>query len=403
MRTKLNLIFLAILAIMTSCSSDDNDPVATNLGGEVAGSYSGYTSAAATYFTDMINVDQTIVLVDANNNTVNLTYKSEDWGTFTFSKLPITVSNGEYSIEGEGTTVMGMDVTTQKNYTCTVSATISKDKKTTTYVFKVPTVMGGLVITFTNGDAPANKAVADKYTGYTVANFQYTTIPMTNNAQTVTIAANTDATAKLTYTSNTWGVFTIETATVILKDGSYAIEGTGTTVMGMEGAEKKSYPCTVAGTISKDKKTVALTFTVPSVMGGLTIAFKEGDAPANMVVAASYSGTMDMSVNNASLGVIADSKVTIKTQDDGKVQVTLSKFSLESGMGFKEDVVIDGVDVTLTDGVYTISQKEISTTSGATAVTGDMSGTIQDEKADIKFNLKPGAMPFFIVCTFASK
>ena len=405
MKTKFSTLLIFVFALMTACSSDDDDPVVNpNYGTEVAGTYKGYTVATFAYTTiPMTNVDQSVVLTaTADNNTVNLTYTSDTWGVFTISGATVTLKDDVYTIVGTGKTVMGMEAATPKEYECTVSGTISKDKKASSFVFDVPAVMKGLKITFASGEAPTSKVVAGTYTGYTVADFKYTTIPMTTPSQTVTMTSNEDNTSKLTYVSDTWGTFTVSNATVTFKDDIYTITGSGKTVMGMEATSQKEYDCTVAGTISKDKKTVSFVFDVPAVMGGLKITFTQGDAPANMVIAGVYNGSLDMGVNGASMGKIADSKVTIKSQENGKVEVTLTKFSLETGMGFKEDVVLSDVDVTLKDGVYTISKEKIETTSGTTAVTGSMTGTIEAGDADIVFNLKPGAMPFALVCTFTS-
>ena len=247
-----------------------------------------------------------------------------------------------------------------------------------------------------------SKEIAGAYKGYTVAEFAYTTIPMTNADQTVMITANENNTATLTYTSDTWGKFTFSNTTITFKDNTYTVAGSGKTVMGMDASSQKEYDCTIAGTISKDKKTVSLVLTVPSVMGGLKITFTLGDAPASMVIAGSYTGALDMVVNGTSMGEIADSKVTIKSQENGKVEVTLAKFSNESGMGFKEDVVLTDVEISLKNGVYTISKDTIDTTSGETKVSGSMTGTIENGDADIVFKLKPGAMPFTLDCTFTS-
>lgn len=40
------------------------------------------------------------------------------------------------------------------------------------------------------------------------------------------------------------------------------------------------YPCTLSGSIDESKENVSFTFTVPGVMGGLTITFTLGDMPA---------------------------------------------------------------------------------------------------------------------------
>ena len=242
--------------------------------------------------------------------------------------------------------------------------------------------------------------VAGIYKGYTMAEFKYTAIPMTTPNESISLVANDNGKSSISFTSQKWGKFTISDAVVTLKNDTYTIEGSGKTVMGMDAESQKEYDCTVEGTISKDKKTVSFVFNVPSVMGGLKITFTQGDAPASMVIASVYDGSLDVSVLGASQGTY-DSKVTIKSQKNGKAEVLLAGFG-EGAMAF-QDITITDVEVTAgSDGSYAIAGT-IDTNSGTTKVTGTLDGTIKDGKASIIFTMKPGAMPMDIVATFTSK
>lgn len=253
-----------------------------------------------------------------------------------------------------------------------------------------------------NDDSTPAEDITGTYAGYTVADFQYTSIPMTTAGESISLVANADGTCNISFESSTWGKFTISDASVVLKNDNYTITGSGETVMGHDAASQKTYACTIEGTISKDKKTVSLMFNVPAVMGGLEVTFTQGDAPANMVIAKSYSGSLVMSVQGTDMGTDDDSKVTIKSQEDGKAEVTLAAFGTESGMGFSNDIVVTDVEVTTeSDGSYSISGT-IDTTSGTTNVTGSLEGTIKAGKAEITFSLKPGAMPMYITAVFTS-
>jgi len=244
------------------------------------------------------------------------------------------------------------------------------------------------------------EGVAGSYAGYTVADFKYTTIPMTTPGESVSIVANADGTCNISFESDTWGKFTISNASVSLSSTTYAIAGSGKTVMGMDAESQKEYDCTLEGTVSNDKKAVSFVFNVPLVMGGLEITFTLGDAPANMVIASVYDGNLDVSVMGASQGTF-ENKVTIKSQDDDKVEVTLAAFG-EGAMAF-EDMTIADVEVTAeSDGSYKIAGT-INTTSGTTNVTGGLEGTIVDGKANITFTMRPGAMPMDIVAVFTSE
>ena len=84
------------------------------------------------------------------------------------------------------------------------------------------------------------------------------------------------------YASDSWGTISIPDASVIKSGNEYVITGTGTSVMGMQGNGSKEYVCNLSGKIING--TVDFTFTCPAVMGGLNIAFMQGEIPAETVV-----------------------------------------------------------------------------------------------------------------------
>lgn len=251
-----------------------------------------------------------------------------------------------------------------------------------------------------NPTTTPDQDVADTYKGYTVAEFKYTAIPMTTPDETVSIVANENGKSTVSFTSATWGKFTISDAVVSLKNDAYTVTGSGKTVMGMDAASQKEYDCTVEGTVSKDKKTVSIVFDVPSVMGGLKVSFTLGDAPANMVIASVYEGNLALSVAGSVQGTY-DSKVTIKSQENGKAELLLAGFG-EGAMAFQDMTIADVEVAAETDGSYTLTGT-IDTTSGTTKVIGSLEGTIKEGKANIIFTMKPGAMPMDITAVFTSK
>jgi hypothetical protein len=112
------------------------------------------------------------------------------------------------------------------------------------------------------------------YEGYTVANATYFQ-NMVAEDQKVSIAKNADATYTVTYTSDTWGTFTISPVVATYVSGKYVLAGEGSTQMGMNG-NVKEYACTLTGEVDVEKTAPSFLFTVPSVMGGMTIQFYPG-------------------------------------------------------------------------------------------------------------------------------
>lgn len=123
--------------------------------------------------------------------------------------------------------------------------------------------------------------VAGVYNGYTVANCKYFS-DMTAEDQVLTLTATGDATVNATYTSDSWGEFSVKNATVVQSGNTYKIQGTGVTVMGMNGATSE-YECSFEGTVQASETSATPTsfvFSVAGVMGGLTIDFIESDMPS---------------------------------------------------------------------------------------------------------------------------
>jgi hypothetical protein len=120
----------------------------------------------------------------------------------------------------------------------------------------------------------AAQVVVGDYQGYTVANATYFQNSVAEN-QTVSVSQNADATYTVSYVSDTWGTFSISPVVVTYADGKYLLAGEGTTQMGMNG-NVKQYACTLVGEVDAEKTAPSFLFTVPSVMGGMTIQFHLG-------------------------------------------------------------------------------------------------------------------------------
>lgn len=265
------LSLLAVLTAFASCSSDDEP---TNLATETTGTYSGYTVAGSNYFSSMVSANQSVTITSSELNKANISFVSSTWGTITITDADLTGSTGNVVISGSGKSVMG-HAGSSSEYDCTATGTlVGKDLALT---FKCPQVMGGLTIEFKQGDIPSDIVVPGTYSGYTVASSTYFS-DMTADDQTIVISQVSGDTYKVTYTSDTWGTFTIDSAKAEYNNGTFTISGDGTTQMGMND-NIKTYDCSITGTIDAEKEDPTFTFTVPSVMGGLSIVFHTGDMP----------------------------------------------------------------------------------------------------------------------------
>ena len=92
--------------------------------------------------------------------------------------------------------------------------------------------------------------VTGTYSGWSKAEFQYSPTPMVSNTQTLTVTAEEGGeTVAVSYTSDTWGTFTVTGAAVTGTDGTYTVTGSGKTVMGMSADSQSEYDCTLSATI----------------------------------------------------------------------------------------------------------------------------------------------------------
>ncbi len=136
-------------------------------------------------------------------------------------------------------------------------------------------------------ELPAVADIAGSYEGYTLAGcayFQNTCV----TDETVTVTGNADGTANVTFTSGSWGEFSIPNAQMSESGGTYTLMGSGQTKMGM-GGNVSSYDCTYTAVIESREK-AQMQFKVSGVMGGLTIDFITGEVPADLLLAGTWEG-----------------------------------------------------------------------------------------------------------------
>ncbi len=265
-------LLIALLSL-ASCSSDDKP---TNLANETVGSYKGFSVASSSYFSNMIANNQEVTISTNEINKVNISYQSDTWGTITISGSDLTGSEGNVHISGAGKSVMAHAGSEAKEYDCTVSGTLIG--KTLNLTFSCPAVMGGLKIEFKQGEIPADIVVPGTYNGYTEAKSAYFS-GMTADDQTIVITKNSDDSYKVVYNSDSWGEFFVDNVIAKYENGKFLVSGNGTTKMGMEG-NIKEYDCSFEGSIDPEKENPSFTFSIPAVMGGLSIVFNTGDRPA---------------------------------------------------------------------------------------------------------------------------
>lgn len=179
---------------------------------------------------------------------------------------------------------------------------------------------------------------AGNYDGYTLASCNYFQ-NMISPDETVVITKNTDGSASVSFTSATWGTFTITDAQASISGNVCALSGSGQTQMGM-GGSTSAYDCTFTAEI-KSQTDARMEFSIPAVMGGMTLTFQTGDAPADLLLAGTYEGYTDADCAMFQDRYTDGESVKLTANGDGSVKVVFESaswgtFTVESATATKE-------------------------------------------------------------------
>lgn len=165
---------------------------------------------------------------------------------------------------------------------------------------------------------------AGSYNGYTLASCNYFQ-NMISADETVVITENTDGTATVSFTSATWGEFTITDAQASINGNVCSLSGSGQTQMGM-GGSTSAYDCTFTAEI-KSQTDARMEFSIPAVMGGMTLTFQTGEAPADLLLAGTYEGYTDADCAMFQDRYTDGESVKLTANGDGSVKVVFESAS----------------------------------------------------------------------------
>lgn len=171
---------------------------------------------------------------------------------------------------------------------------------------------------------PTVADIAGTYDGYTLASCAYFQNTCTANERIV-ISENSDGSANVRFSSDSWGECTISNAQMNENGGVYTLSGSGQTQMGM-GGNVSSYDCTYTAVI-KSKEDSQMQFKVAGVMGGLTLDFKTGEAPAHLLLAGIYKGYTDADCAYFKDRYTNDESLKISANEDGTLAVAFESAS----------------------------------------------------------------------------
>ena len=268
--------------------------------------------------------------------------------------------------------------------------------KKTLLMTAMAVVMFGFASCTKETSKPAEE-VAGTYEGYTLATSDYFSDMFTADESVVFTMVN-DNTVKIDFTSSTWGTFSFGEALVEGKEAPYKVTGNGKCQMVGMGGQASEYDCILEATINGNGADV-MTFSLPAVMGGTTLTFKQGDAPLCYYVAGKYEGTLSYGV-----GEMDDVEATVELKEQGGDKISIVLPSIGEGMMTIPEFTLTDITISTTDRkVFAIAETEISQTVGTTNYTGTLSGEVNNGVLTLNYAMKPGAMPMSINFTFVGE
>jgi hypothetical protein len=194
-------------------------------------------------------------------------------------------------------------------------------------------------------ELPSVADIAGNYEGYTLAGCAYFQNTCAAD-ETVTVAENADGTANVTFTSGSWGEFSIPNARMSENGGTYTLTGSGQTKMGM-GGNVSSYDCTYTAVIEFRQK-AQMQFKVSGVMGGLTIDFTTGEAPADLLLAGTWEGYTNAGCTYFQNRYTDDESLKMTANGDGTLAVVFESATWGTFRVTKAVVTKSGDEYTFT-------------------------------------------------------
>lgn len=344
----------------------------------VVGTYTVHSDVDFLYVSryNYVYTDETVTIT-AKGDSVSVDYVNETWGTYAVTAAVTANDDGSYSLVGTGTATMTAHTSTS-DYYADFEATVSDGAISGT--FSMESVMGGTTVTFASGDAPAFAIGSGSHRGYTETLFAYITTPMCDAYDTLTVAIAGADVFDITYTNATWGDYVVDSAVVVAnEDGTYTVTGVGTATMAAHGVANDYY-CELSATVSAEGVFSEATFYMESVMGGTSVVFFEGSAPA-YAIAGSYIGDLTGVFAYGTLSTEGDT-VVVDWEDTVTATVELN----DTTWGY---FLVEGAEVSETDSTYVLtgsgSVAMDNHAGGVSDYAFDFSGTISSDLSTYTF------------------
>lgn len=115
-----------------------------------------------------------------------------------------------------------------------------------------------------------------------------------------------------------------------------------------------------------------------------------------------YKGTVMMSVMGKDMPQ-NEANVEIKANTNGTITIVLPGQIGDTHAMKMPSITVPNIKVSAKDGMYMIEETKIDQSIKDKKYVGMISGTVKDKMLDLKYSIKPGAMPMSINFTFTGK
>ena len=216
--------------------------------------------------------------------------------------------------------------------------------------------------------------------GYSTVDFTYIDNPYVYASESLTITATSSTTVSVSYTNDTWGTYEADDVTVTKSGSSYVLSGTGTAAISSHNGSS-TYTFTLSGTANSSGDITSMEFSM-EFMGGTTITFVEGEAPAAYVIDGDYICDVEAVFTYASLSYEGDT-LTITATSETTVEISYTNDT------WGEYTVSDIAVSEKSDGSYSLAgEGEVAVSyhsDSSTSYDFDFSGTISSDLSDYTF------------------
>ena len=411
-----NFFTMTAIALCLASCSDENDPTpAQEAAKAIEGSYTGLMSM--TVSGSAAGESEISVKITAEaEGTVKLSFPamgdegSMQLDAFEVSEVAVTASgDGTYTLSKETFSTTSGDISLEGS---NLAGTVSNGEARITMDIKPGAMPMAITFTFDTQAEPTPEVsptseIAGNYTG--IMNMSVMGSSQGNSEMTLTLTEAADGTFTISVPAMGSGAMAMGAFDITGVTASESESGDGTYTLSLASFEAVAGETSLTGsnltgTVNGENLNLTMDIKPGAMPMAITFTFDTETTWASLV-AGEYEGTMSMSVGDTSAGS-SDMTLTLTEAADGTLTISVPAMGNEGGMsvGAFDITGVTASESESGDGTYTLSLENFEAVAGETNITGSsLTGTVNGESLNLTMDIKPGAMPMSITCTFVPK